>query len=250
MKPPFLSIIIPAYNEASRLPNTLLQIDAFINTQPYQAEIIVVENGSNDDTLMVARQMIGKVSNLKVLHEEERGKGWAVRRGMQNARGDYRFICDADLSMPIEELPRFFPPQLQDATIAIASREAPGAQRFNEPQYRHLIGRVFNGLVRLLLLPGLQDTQCGFKCFRADAAQRVFPLLTVKGWTFDAEALFIARRLGYSIQEIPIPWHHHPHSNIRVLRDSLQMGRDVLRIRWNALKGIYRTENENQSPAR
>jgi len=104
---------------------------------------------------------------------------------------------------------------------------------------------VFIGLVRLLLLPGLQDTQCGFKCFRADAAQRIFPLLTVKGWTFDAEALFIARRLGYSIQEIPIPWHHHPHSNIRVLRDSLQMGRDVLRIRWNAFKGIYRTENEN-----
>jgi len=250
LKPPFLSIIIPAYNEASRLPNTLLQIDAFINTQPYQAEIIVVENGSSDDTLMVARQMMGKVSNLKVLHEEKRGKGWAVRRGMHNAWGDYRFICDADLSMPIEELPRFFPPQLLDAAIAIASREAPGAQRFNEPQYRHLIGRVFNGLVRLLLLPGLQDTQCGFKCFRSDAAKRIFPLLTVKGWTFDAEALFIARRLGYSIQEIPIPWHHHPHSNIRVLRDSLQMGRDVLRIRWNALKGIYRIENENQSPAR
>jgi len=250
LKLPFLSIIIPAYNEASRLPNTLLQIDAFINTQPYQAEIIVVENGSSDDTLMVARQMMEKVSNLKVLHEEKRGKGWAVRRGMHNARGDYRFICDADLSMPIEELPRFFPPQLQDAAIAIASREAPGAQRFNEPQYRHLIGRVFNGLVRLLLLPGLQDTQCGFKCFRADAAQRIFPFLTIKGWTFDAEALFIARRLGYSIQEIPIPWHHHPHSNIRVLRDSLQMGRDVLRIRWNALKGIYQTENENQSSAR
>ena len=113
------------------------------------------------------------------------------------------------LSMPIEELPRFFPPQLENSPVAIASRESPGARRYHEPEYRHKIGRAFNWLVRTLVLPGLQDTQCGFKCFRADVVEKVFPKLTIGGWTFDVEALFIARRMGYSIQEIPIPWYYN-----------------------------------------
>ena len=242
MKNPTLSIIIPAYNEATRLPESLEKINTFLDRQPYSAEIVVVENGSSDNTFEIANEMRATIQNLVVVHENQRGKGWAVKRGMQIAKGEYRFICDADLSMPIEELPRFFPPQLENAVVAIASREAPGAVRYNEPGYRHFIGRIFNWMVRMLILPGLQDTQCGFKCFRADVVEKVFPLVTISGWTFDVEALFIARRLGYKIEEIAIPWYYNSHSNIRVFRDSLQMGTDLIKIRWKSLTGKYNAQ--------
>lgn len=237
---PYLSIIIPAYNEAARLPDTLAQLHAFLNTQPYPAEILVIENGSTDGTLAIARGLQAAIPILTVLHEDTPGKGWAVRQGMLAARGQYRFICDADLSMPVSEIPRFLPPALPGAPVAIASREAPGAIRYDEPELRHLIGRTFNTLVRLLLLPGLNDTQCGFKCFSEQAAERIFPMLTIRGWTFDVEALFIARRLGYPVTEVPIPWRHKPNSRMRVLPASLQMGFDLLRVRFNALRGRYR----------
>lgn len=239
MKNPFLSVIIPAYNEASRLPAALEQVDAFLSAQPFTSEILVVDNGSVDATYKIAGEMRKEIKNLRVAHEDLRGKGRAVRRGMLMAEGDYRFICDADLSMPIEEILRFLPPKLEDIPVAIASREAPGAVRYDEPQYRHLVGRAFNGLVRLLLLPGLQDTQCGFKCFRADAAQEIFPLITVTGWTFDVEALFIARKLGFAIREIPIAWYHNHQSRVKLLRDSVRMGLDLFLIRWNDLRGKY-----------
>lgn len=238
-KKPFLSIVIPAFNEARRLPNTLKQINEFLNTQPFSSEIIVVENGSTDDTLTIVQAMRKEIKNLTVLHEDIPGKGLAVRQGMLTAKGEYRFICDADLSMPIEEVTSFLPPALLNTPVAIASREAPGAVRYDEPEYRHLVGRAFNSLVRLIVLPGLQDTQCGFKCFRADAVERIFPMLTIRGWTFDVEALFIASRLGYTISEIPIPWRFNAQSRVKLLRDSVQMGIDLLRIRINAVKGTY-----------
>ena len=168
--------------------------------------------------------------DLRVIHEEKRGKGLAVQRGMLEATGDYRFICDVDLSMPIEEVNRFIPPQLS-TDISIASREASGAKRYNEPAYRHFIGRVFNLMVRILALPRLQDTQCGFKCFSAQAARELFPLQTITGWTFDVEILYIARKHGYSITELGIPWYHDPHSKVKVFRDSFQMLVDLVSIR-------------------
>jgi hypothetical protein len=150
---------------------------------------------------------------------------------MQAAQGEYRFICDADLSMPVKEITRFLPPELEGVDIAIASREAPGAVRYNEPAMRHFVGRVFNNLVRLIILPGLQDTQCGFKCFTQKAAETLFPLQTVTGWTFDVEILAIAQRLGFKIVEVPIPWYYFGNSKVRVLKDSMKMALDLLRIR-------------------
>lgn len=236
---PFLSLIIPAYNEAGRLPGTLKEVHAFLSKQDYRSEIIVVENGSTDSTFEIATSMQAHIPNLRVMHEGIKGKGWAVKQGILASSGEYRFICDADLSMPIGELPRFLPPQLENAPIAIASREAPGAVRYGEPEFRHLVGRAFNLMVRLMLLPGVQDSQCGFKCFRADAAERIFSQITIRGWTFDVEALFLARKIGFPIVEVPIPWYHKPLSRVKVLRDSIQMGLDLVKIRWNALTGKY-----------
>lgn len=236
---PFLSIVIPALNEEQRLPPSLIKIQAFLERQPYSAEVVVVENGSTDRTLEVATAFVQRMPGLRVIHEDGKGKGLAVRRGMLEARGEYRFICDADLSMPIEQVNRFIPPQLPHPDVAIASREVAGAVRYNEPAYRHLIGRVFNAIVRWMALPGLQDTQCGFKCFQAQAAEAVFSRQTLPGWSFDVEVLFMARRFGYTITEVPIDWYFDPGSRVRLFRDSLQMFLDLITIRRNARKGLY-----------
>lgn len=236
--PVYLSIIFPAHDEEDRVSDTLVKTIAFLKQQSYTSEIIVVENGSHDHTYLLAKSFLSKFSNLRVLHEDQRGKGLAVKRGMLEATGQFRFICDVDLSMPIEEVNRFLPPH-SEADIVIASREAAGAKRYNEPQYRHFIGRIFNLIVRWIALPGLHDSQCGFKCFSAQSARELFPLQTIPGWTFDVEILFIARKFGYSIQELGIPWYHEPHSKVKVARDSIQMFMDLLRIRWNDLRGSY-----------
>ena len=239
MEKPFLSIVIPAHNEENRLPKTLEEIDCFIQTQPYPIEVLVIENGSRDRTFELAQEYAARMPFLRVFQETARGKGLAVKRGMLEARGEYRFICDADLSMPIEEVNRFLPPQLDKPHVAIGSREAPGAVRYNEPAYRHFIGRVFNMMVRVLALPGLQDTQCGFKCFSAEVAEKVFPLQTLPGMSFDVEVLFIARRMGYSIIEVAIPWYFSAESRVRLFEDSLRMAGDLLSIRRNARQGLY-----------
>jgi glycosyltransferase involved in cell wall biosynthesis len=236
---PFLSIILPAHNEAERLPETLEKIDEFLRTQDYTSEVLVVENGSSDNTLELARSYLKRFPYLKVIHENERGKGLAVRRGMLESTAKFRFICDVDLSMPLEQINQFLPPVLPNSPIAIASREAPGSIRYDEPEYRHFVGRVFNTLVRLIALPDLQDTQCGFKCFREDTMW-LFDCQTIAGWTFDVEVLFAARKNSLPIVEVPIPWYFDSHSKVRVVRDSLQMGFDLIKIRFNALRGRYK----------
>jgi len=236
---PFLSIVIPAYNEENRLPNTLEQVFHFLAKQPFASEILVVENGSDDRTFEIAEQFADRLQNVRVLRSEQRGKGLAIQHGVMAAVGEYVFMCDADLSMPVEEISKFIPPQLENVDIAIASREAPGSVRYNEPYYRHFTGRVFNMLIRLLVLPGLQDTQCGFKCMRAQVARDIFPYQTLTGWAFDVELLYIARLHGYRIVEIPIDWYFNADSKISVLRDSLRMFLDLLRIRRNARRGLY-----------
>jgi dolichyl-phosphate beta-glucosyltransferase len=240
---PFLSLIIPAHNEETRLPDTLKQVMAFSARQPYAMEVLIVENGSQDHTLQIAQEFATANQQLRVLQNEQSGKGRAVKQGMLASTGEYRFMCDVDLSMPVEEINRFLPPNSKEDEIAIASREAPGAIRYGEPYYRHFVGRIYNGLIRSLALPGLQDTQCGFKCFTSKTAEDVFPRQTMSGWSFDVEILFIARLLGYKVVEIPIHWYYSPHSKISVVRDSFRMGVDLLTIRLNALQGVYTRRN-------
>ncbi len=237
--PPFLSIVVPALNEEQRLPDTLARLLAFVEAQPYATEVLVVDNASTDATAAIARETGRDHPSVRLLRCEPRGKGLAVRMGMLAASGEYRFFCDADLSMPVEQLSRFLPPALTGVDIAIASREAPGAVRYGEPAYRHWIGRVFNLLVRLLAVPGLHDTQCGFKCFRAEAAQDLFSLQRLGGWTFDVEVLFIASRRGYRIAELPIPWYYASGSRVRPVQDSLAMLLDLFRIRAGWRRGWY-----------
>ena len=238
MPSPFLSIIIPAYNEENRLLRTLEQVFTFLAEENYPAEVIVVENGSSDNTYALAKEQRAKYPNLRVLHNERAGKGRAVQRGMLEAEGEYRIFCDADLSMPIEEIRRFIPPKL-DTDIVIASREVKGSIRYNEPSYRHLTGRIFNLLIRFLALPKLHDTQCGFKGFRAEVAEDLFRYQSITGWAFDVEILFIARKHSYKIVELPIPWYYNEESKINVLRDSSHMFFDLLKIRQNARRGLY-----------
>jgi dolichyl-phosphate beta-glucosyltransferase len=236
---PFLSIIIPAYNEEKRLPRALEQVFAFSHTQPYSVEILVVENGSHDRTLQIAREFAASNPELRVLQESRKGKGLAVRCGMLEAHGSYRFMCDADLSMPIDQITRFLPPDLDNFDIAIASREAPGAVRFNEPRYRHWGGRLINLIIRLLALPGLHDTQCGFKCFTASVAEDLFRFQTITGWSFDIELLFIARRRGYHILEVPILWYYSAESKMSVVQDALRMIVDIIGIHSRARQKSY-----------
>lgn len=236
---PFLSLIIPAHNEETRLPETLRQVLEFSGKQTYPVEILVVENGSEDRTFQIAQDFAAQHAAIRVLQNDQRGKGRAVRQGMLAAKGEFRFMCDVDFSMPVEEIGKFLPPIQTDYDVAIASREAAGAVRHGEPYYRHFIGRIYNGLIRLLALPGLQDTQCGFKCFRGTVADELFRRQTLTGWSFDVEILFIARKLGYKILELPIHWYYNPQSKINVMRDSFKMGVDLLTIRLNGLRGIY-----------
>jgi dolichyl-phosphate beta-glucosyltransferase len=236
---PYLSLIIPAFNEAARLPVTLPQVIDFVLAQPYPAEIIVVNNNSRDDTQAIASGFAREQPFVKVLDEPTQGKGAAVRTGMLAAKGQYLFMADADLSMPIGEVAKFLPPALSDYDVAIASREVPGAVRFNEPAYRHLMGRVFNFVVKVLAVPGYQDTQCGFKCFRREVAMDVLSSQSIHGWAFDVELLFIARRRGYHIVEVPINWYYRANSRVSPIRDAYEMVREVLRIRLNGWRGLY-----------
>ena len=239
---PLLSIIIPAYNEADRLSDSLDQIDNFVQQQSYAVEVVVVDNNSSDATGDVAQTAAARRPYIRLLHEPVQGKGAAVKRGMLAASGEYLFICDADLSMPIGEVTKFLPPALNGHDVAIASRELPGAQRIGEPYYRHLMGRVFNTIVRLLAIPEVQDTQCGFKVFQREVAHEIFPMQTINGWAFDVEVLFIARQRGYKLVEVPITWYYRANSRISPLRDAINMVLEVLRVRINGWRGIYRGE--------
>lgn len=246
---PLLSLIIPAYNEGERLPQTLPPVFAFLEAQPYPFEIILVNNNSRDNTRAIALEFAASHPYLRVLDEPRQGKGAAVRSGMLAAAGEYLFMADADFSMPVEEIAKFLPPKLEGYDVAIGNREGPGAVRYNEPQYRHLMGRVFNFYVKVLAIPGHEDTQCGFKCFRRDVALDILPYQTIDGWAFDVELLFIALRRGYTIVEVPIHWYYGENSRVSPVRDTVNMIREVLKIRYNGFMGRYNQPRQHEPVA-
>ena len=237
---PLLSIIIPAYNEAQRLPGTLPQVVDFVLSQPYDAEVLVVNNNSGDNTRGIADEFAAECPFIRVFDEPTQGKGAAVKKGVLNAHGEFLFIADADLSMPIEEINKFLTPEMRGYDVTIGSREVAGARRYEEPEYRHIMGRVFNFIVRVIAVPGFQDTQAGFKCFRSSVARDLFTHGTTNGWAFDVEVLFIAQQRGYTIAEVQINWHYRANSRIHPLRDSFDMVLQVLKIRLNGLRGRYK----------
>lgn len=234
-----LSIVIPAYNEADRLEGTLRTLQEVAPPEPGRWEIRVVDDGSIDGTAEIVRRAAARDARIVLQQEPHRGKGGALRAGLLAAHGALRFMCDADLSMPIDELPRFMTAVPATCDIAIGTREGPGARRLGEPGYRHAMGRAFNALVRLLTRFPENDTQCGFKMFSAPAVEAIFPWTTIEGWAIDVEVLTIARLRGLRVREIPIEWHYRERSQVSPIRDTVRMTRDVVRIRLNALRGQY-----------
>ena len=245
-----LSIVIPAYNEAGRIGPTLDRLIAALDPLALPWEILVADDGSSDHTAGHRRRDGGAPSpRVRVLRLPHRGKGATLRDGLLAAAGTRRFLCDADLSMPPAQIGRFLAVLPSQSDIAIGSREGEGAVRIGEPLHRHLLGRVFNTLVRAMVLPGIQDTQCGFKLFTAEAVQAVLPTTAIDGWSFDVELLASARAQGWRIREVPIEWHYGQASRLRVLPHSFEMLRDLFRIRAKIRRGAFARPASGGPPA-
>ena len=232
MSEPFLSVVVPAFNEEGRIGPALGRVVEYLESRSYSWEVVVADDGSVDATARLAEEAGAGRANVRVLSLPHRGKGWAVKNAMLAAGGEYRLLCDADLPVPVEQMERMLPPGSGDVDVAVGSRAAPGATRLGEPLFRRLMGRVYNILVRLLALPGVGDTQCGFKCFRGEVVPSLFEKQILDGFAFDVEVLYLARRLGLSVREIPVDWHYRERSKVRALTDPLRMSWDLVRVRW------------------
>lgn len=239
-EPIALSIVVPAYNEAARIGASVQTLLAELPAGIGAWEIRVVDDGSKDETAEIVTRLAAADPRVVLQREPHRGKGGALRAGLLAARGALRFMCDADLSMPPRELPRFLAQVPSHCDIAIGTREGEGARRVGEPGHRHTMGRVFNFVVRASGLAGGQDTQCGFKMFTARAVEEIMPYARIEGWAVDIEMLYLARLRGLQVKEVPIEWHYRDRSQVSPIGDSLRMSRDILRIRLNGLRGRYR----------
>ena len=235
------SIIIPAYNEAARLGPTLQRVLQCIRAQRWNAEVIVVNDGSRDNTADLVREYASANPVLRLLENPgNRGKGYSVRNGMLHANGEILLFSDADLASPIEEAPKLFEAIESGADVAIGSRWLrPELQKQRQSLLRQLYGRIFNIALRLLLGLKFKDTQCGFKVFTRSSARAIFPLQQIERWGFDPELLYLARRKKLRVTEVPVEWSHQEGTRISPLRDGLRMFSEVLRIRWNALTRKY-----------
>ncbi len=249
---PLLTIVIPAYNEHMRLPTTLATVQAYAAHTQLDVEVIVADDGSSDDTAQIVQTAAQQWPQLRLLALDHRGKGFAVRAGVLAARGRYVLMCDADLAVPIEEWDRmlpFFTQQQYD--VVIGSREGQGAHREGEPFHRHLMGRVFNTIVRLIVVGNFHDTQCGFKAFRTEVAQDLFHRARIYGadapviqgaavTAFDVEIIYLAMARGYRVAELPVVWQYGVETKVDPIRDAIRNLRDVVQVRWLAMRGEYR----------
>ncbi len=242
MKDCFLSVIIPAYNEEKRLLPTLERVCEYLSTKDFPYEVVVVDDGSTDNTLQITKSIANKNNHINILsNERNSGKGYSVRRGMLSARGEYVFFTDADLSTPIEEIEKCLPYLVNGYDVVIGSRSMPGADIIvHQPWYREKMGKIFNFMVNVVLLRGIVDTQCGFKGFKRDVAKKVFSRCRIDGFSFDVEALYLSRKFDYKIKELPIRWENSTLSKVSPVKHSIQMFRDLLGIKMKDLQGYYK----------
>jgi len=241
MAQPMVSIVIPAFNEAARIGDSLQKILAFVDRAPFSIEVLVIDDGSSDSTAEIVRAANGNTLRL-IRNGENHGKGYSVRQGVVNSTGTYVLFTDADLSAPIDELDKLFEVAVRErADIVIGSRAVDRSYiQKHQTAFRELGGIVFNQMVRLLLGLNLHDTQCGFKLFHRERTRTIFEKQTTLGFGFDPEILFLAARKGLKIREVPVRWSHSEGSKVDPLRDGLRMFSDLLRIRWNDMTGRYR----------
>jgi dolichyl-phosphate beta-glucosyltransferase len=247
------SIVMPAYNEADKISSTITQVLGFMRGFCESFEFLIVNDGSSDSTAQIVADMARENTELHLIDNPHKGKGFAVWTGIMKAQGEYIYMADADLSTPITELKKLTVwVKDQDFDIVIASREGIGADRVGEPVYRHIMGRVFNIWVQLIALPGIQDSQCGFKLFKKKAAKDIFSRLQIYGsdskqikgayfGAWDVEVLYLARKLGYTVKQVPVTWVHVKTTRISPIKDSFKMASDVIKVRMNDLKGKYNT---------
>jgi len=235
------SIVIPAYNEGARLAPTLEKVLSYVHQQGWDVEVIVVNDGSSDNTAEIVRSFAEKEPMLRLVENPgNRGKGYAVRNGILNARGEIVLFSDADLSSPIEEMPKLLEALKEGADIAIGSRWLRAElQTSRQSLHRQIFGRIFNGLNRIILGLRFKDTQCGFKAFTRRAAQTILPLQRIERWGFDPEILFLARKFGFRVVEVPVRWGHVGGTRINPLIDGARMFQEMLHIRWNDMEGKY-----------
>lgn len=251
----FLSVVIPAFNEEKNIRRGVLTVLSFLEKQPWESELLVVDDGSTDKTLEIVEGLARDHSNLRPIGRPHKGKGGTVAYGMRHAKGKYVLFADADLATPIEEVKRLLVwSEEHNFDIVIASREGLGAKREGEPMYRHIMGRVFNLLVRSITGLNFKDTQCGFKLFTKEASENIFSRLVIyapdDGKTitkaflgaFDVEVLVIAKKLKYTIKDVTVPWRYVETPRLRIIEDSLKMLRDVIRVKVNSVLGKYNSK--------
>lgn len=236
----FLSVIIPAYNEAKRLPLTLIDIDKHLKEQDFSYEILVINDGSTDETSELVKRFSPLINNLKLIdNKKNKGKGASVRQGMLAAKGSFRLFMDADNSTSIVEFNKMIPYFKNGYDIVIADRDLKGSRLIPpQPWYKRILGNIGNLIIQILLLPGFWDTQCGFKCYSKEAAEKIFNITKIDRWGFDAESLALAKALGYKIKKIPVLWVNDLRSQVK-LKSYLQVLFETVKIRWWLFKDSY-----------
>jgi dolichyl-phosphate beta-glucosyltransferase len=250
LEPATYSVILPAYNESARISATLDKILAHATERDWNVEVIVVNDGSSDDTAAIVSDYASKYGVLWLLENPgNRGKGYSVRNGMLRAKGDILLFSDADLSSPIEEADKLFSAIAKGADIAIGSRWVDRRLQIRrQPLYRRLFGRIFNLALRIILGLQYKDTQCGFKAFTRRSAQAIFPLQKIERWGFDPELLYLAKRFGFTVSEVPVAWSHREGTRIHPLRDGIRMFSELVKVRWYAMKGYYAISRSVSQP--